>query len=93
MLPEFGSQVFLLLFEPNDEILRNLAERYIIDDLARWEPRVRVTGVRTRTFDDENGLSILIDYEILAIALADAVTLVFRREGGGGAALGAGTGV
>ena len=89
MLPEFGSRLWKLVFDQNDAISRRLAQRYIIDDLGRWEPRVRVTAVRADT--DEHRLQILVDYEIVSISVQDAVTLVFRREEqAGGAPRGSG---
>lgn len=83
MLPEFGSNVHLLVFEPNDQILRSLVERYITDDLARWEPRIRLLSIRTLTFDNEHALQVHLEYEIISVGVEDAVTLVFRSESQG----------
>ena len=57
---------------------RGLVTRYIIDDLGRWEPRIRVLNVRTLVNDTR--LEVSIDYEILSLSVEDAVTLVFRRS-------------
>ena len=43
--PEYGSDLPSLLFEPNDEILQDLAFVAITESIARFEPRIRVTGV------------------------------------------------
>lgn len=40
MLPEFGSKVRELLFEPLDQATLALMRTYIIDDIKRWEDRV-----------------------------------------------------
>lgn len=42
---EFGSLLYLLRHRNNDATTRELARVYVADALARWEPRVRVTGV------------------------------------------------
>lgn len=60
MLPEFGSNLHTLLFEPNDEIL----QQQVIDEtrgaLARWDPNLRVVGVFPDIRDDQ--VKILIDF-------------------------------
>lgn len=45
MLPEFGTPLRKLFFEPNDTILEEEAKRMIAQSLAAWEPRVEVTGI------------------------------------------------
>lgn len=41
---KFGSRLFLLRHRKPDVTTRELARIYAIDALARWEPRVSVTG-------------------------------------------------
>ena len=50
-LPEFGSRLHELVFEPNDEIVADLAKLYICDALAKWEKRITVTDVYVRAND------------------------------------------
>lgn len=65
MLPEFGSRLTELVFEPNDEMLEDIAKAYIADALVRWEPRVRVARVDIyRDGFNENALIVSIDYAI-----------------------------
>ena len=45
MLPEFGSRLRDLLFEPNNAVLKALARVYVIDAIKRWEKRVMVKEV------------------------------------------------
>lgn len=42
---EFGSLLYLLRHREIDETTQELARVYVAQALARWEPRVRVTGV------------------------------------------------
>lgn len=40
MLPEYGSRLHELIFEPNDEFLVATMRRFIVDALEIWEKRV-----------------------------------------------------
>lgn len=50
--PNLGSFVQWLLFEPNDEITRNLIRYYTIKDITDQEPRVNVLACFTQEADD-----------------------------------------
>ena len=78
--PEFGCQIHDLLFAPNDATTAGLAEYYVQEALARWEPRIRVLAVRaipdpSPLPDAQGRLLITIDYEIKASL--DRRSLVF----------------
>jgi len=45
MLPEFGSYLKNLVFEPNDAVLEGLAKIYVKEALEKWEDRVEFTGL------------------------------------------------
>lgn len=45
MLPEYGTPLRRLFFEPNDTLLENQAKRMIADSLKQWEPRVEITNI------------------------------------------------
>lgn len=40
MRPEFGSDLHRLAFQPNDAATAGHARRYVMDAIARWEPRI-----------------------------------------------------
>jgi len=58
-LPDFGSLLCTLIFEPNDEISRTIAEETIREALTKWEPRVQLVGVQVTS--DENTMRISVD--------------------------------
>jgi phage baseplate assembly protein W len=60
MLPEFGSNLPLLVFEPNDELLVREVQEETAAALQRWDPNIVVVGVAPETQDDS--LKIFIDY-------------------------------
>lgn len=45
MLPNFGTPLRKLFFEPNDAMLENDARKMIGDALSQWEPRVEITNI------------------------------------------------
>lgn len=46
MLPEFGSRLKELVFEPNDEVLEDLLDTFIYEAIRDWEKRVEYVGCR-----------------------------------------------
>jgi phage baseplate assembly protein W len=65
MRPTFGCQIHDLVFAPNDATTAGLAEYYVREALAMWEPRIRLRSILV-TPDPElpERLMISIDYEI-----------------------------
>lgn len=45
MLPNFGTPLKKLFFEPNDDIIVNTAKQMIIDSIKTWEPRVAISAI------------------------------------------------
>jgi len=67
MRPEFGSDLFTLVFAPNDASTGGLARRYVMESLTRWEPRIEVMEVTAQPDPaDSSRLLIDIKYRILA---------------------------
>lgn len=80
-VPDFGSRLWSLVFEPNDTVTEQLADRYVREALKTWEPRVRV--VKVDYFPDqreENVLRIRITYIILRISEIMSLTLDISRD-------------
>jgi hypothetical protein len=68
MLPEFGSRLRELLFEPNNAVLKALARVYVIDAIKRWEKRVIVKEVYIDDSPynlDQGLLNIHINYVVI----------------------------
>ena len=67
MLPEYGSRLPELVFEPLDDVLHSLLQFHTVEALARWEKRIEITGVVTiddPELRDQNQISIMIEYYI-----------------------------
>lgn len=79
-VPDFGSRLRELLFEPNDLVLNTLAQEYIRTALGRWEPRVAVLNVQTS--NEEHVLTIIVQYVIVRINRVIELPLQFSRDTG-----------
>lgn len=61
--PEFGSNLFTLIFEPNDKITKDLCYYYTKVALDRWEKRITVSSVDfVYNPEDEHFMGIYINY-------------------------------
>lgn len=74
----FGSNVHLLLFEPNDTVLLNLLEYFIEDAIDTWEKRVQYEDVEFTQLPDR--IECLISYRIKASNAVDTLIFPFYRE-------------
>jgi len=82
-LREYGSDIHLLKFEPNDDILRSLLVTLSADAIFIWEKRVRLLSVAFQD-DEENPkvdqINMQIKYEILGSNEIDSFIFPFYRE-------------
>lgn len=76
MRPEFGSDLHLLTFAPNDATTVGQADYYVRQALARWEPRITVEGVKVSWSGMHLGM-MMIEIEYLVKATNDRRNLVF----------------
>ena len=81
--PEFGSRLYQLVFEPNDEILKRLLIHYTVEALRRWERRIQITQVYIIEdyYSDQNTLGIHIQYTIRNSHVEGSYVYPFVREG------------
>jgi len=59
----FGSRIYEVLEEPNDDILVNLIRRFVIDAITQWEKRVELKSLTIERVSSEN-VSIELVYNI-----------------------------
>lgn len=62
--PKMGSQVPYLVFEPNDEVTRNLIRYFSNKDLSEQEPRIVVYAVFTEQPDDHT-VVVTVGFQIV----------------------------
>lgn len=78
-LAEFGSRIEELLEEPNDEILRNLINTFVIDAVTKWEKRVSTISTSIDSISDEQ-INIQIIYQILNSNTVDNFIYPFYKN-------------
>lgn len=69
--PNFGSDIALRVFEPNDYILKTTLKHDVSDALDRWEKRITVNDISVLNFEDDPRLEdhlvlIIISYKVNA---------------------------
>ena len=82
-LPEFGSRLPELVFQPNDVVFRALARQYIVDAVRRWEKRVVIEGVEFSDdplVTDRNVALIKLTYRIIGMQVRGNLVYPFARE-------------
>ena len=78
MRPEYGSRLYLILFQPNDDIVSDLGKLYIQECIRDNEKRVAYVNAKfTRT---NNGASFVITYRVLASNELGVLTYPFNRN-------------
>ncbi len=58
MLPDFGTPLRRLFFEPNDQIIVTEARQMIIDSVRKWEPRIIIENIEVSTQMDSSNLNV-----------------------------------
>jgi uncharacterized protein len=80
MLPDFGSRLNEIPFEPNDEVTNALIERYVVDAISRWEPRAAVLDTTITNTDDQVyvRIKVRVNLETFSVdfALDESLALV-----------------
>ena len=64
-LLEFGSRLKELVFEPNDDVLKNLAKVYVADAIRSWEKRVILKEIDINSDPDGHLFNIGIFYTVI----------------------------
>jgi phage baseplate assembly protein W len=74
-LPEFGTSLHSLLFEPMDNITRKIAQNIVTEDIQRWEPRVTLLSSEVTSDTDQGILYIKVRYLINVTGDSDEASL------------------
>ena len=83
MVPEFGSDLYKLIFEPNTAIFRDLADFYVRQALAKWEKRIQVLKVNVKVIEYDNVVPIEIYYRVVNTNMTSTYVFPFNvnKEG------------
>lgn len=81
MLPEFGSRLHELVFEPNDSLLYGLLRHEVIDAMEEWEPRIIITNVDCGPDETDGHLVLIrINYRLISSQVEGNLVYPFYRE-------------
>lgn len=61
-IPDFGSRLYEVIYEPNDMIAKDLAIQYTTEAIRNWEKRIELDSVEIGEIDDDNIVPISIFY-------------------------------
>ena len=83
MRPDYGCQLYRLVFSPNDETTAGLAIHYVRQALDLWEPRVDVLRLDAeRDAEEPEKLLISLEYRIRSTQQMDTTTFAINLSGG-----------
>lgn len=80
MLGEFGSRLQELIEEPDDQILHNLINTFVVDAVTQWEKRVSTISTEIVSSDDIGLINISITYRVINSNTPDNFIFPFYKE-------------
>lgn len=78
-LPEFGSSLKDLIFEPINDYLLNQITSRLRDEIEIWDNRVIVTGINVNTDPDRNAVKITVMFNIRSYAESFTTVVTVTR--------------
>lgn len=77
MLPEFGSSLEQLLFEPIDNDTAKRIGSIILDEIDYWEPRINILNIEVIADEEKSSYEINIVYDIKTVEMSsDKISFV-----------------
>lgn len=84
MRPDYGCDLFKLVFAPGDNTTAGLAIHYVREALARWEPRIDIAELDANVNPDHpTRLDILLQYRLRMTRQWDQAGLTLNLQTGG----------
>lgn len=88
MNPTFGSRLWKIVFEPNDDFLPEKVSKIVKEDIMQWIPGVTVNSVSVKTFEDDQStnlkdiykLYIVVAFTVDAIKQSDVVEILLNSN-------------
>lgn len=83
MRPDYGCELYRLIFSPNDGTTAGLAIHYVRRALERWEPRIDILQIdANRNLAQAELLDILLVYRVRATQVRETLQFSLRLSGG-----------
>jgi uncharacterized protein len=82
MRPDYGCDLYRLIFSPNDDTTAGLAIHYVRQAIERWEPRAAIEFLDAfPNREDRARLDILLEYRLLATQAIDSLSFSVNLAG------------
>jgi phage baseplate assembly protein W len=82
MRPDYGCDVYQLIFAPNDDTTAALAIYYVRRALERWEPRIEIVKLdANRAVEEPSVLVITLGYRVRATRAVEQIELTLNLAG------------
>jgi phage baseplate assembly protein W len=82
MRPDYGCDLYRLIFSPNDDTTAGLAIHYVKQAIDRWEPRVVIEFLDAfPNREDRARLDILLEYRLRATQATDSLSFSVNLAG------------
>jgi len=79
--PEFGSQIYALLFEPITVDLKQKLEKGILDDVNFWLPYIIIDEVNVSPDEDRNFVGISLNFRVTEQGANEQIILYVDSAG------------
>lgn len=78
MLPEFGSDVQKLLFEPLDEITARRIGENILNSVGMWEDRIEILGLHVHVNEDNNRYDCHLSFTLRGAQIEESIDFILK---------------
>jgi phage baseplate assembly protein W len=78
--PDLGSNLDNILFENMGPVSAGILEKEILNLIANYEPRAKLTTVSVNPSPDKNGYYVTLSYYLVNATLPTTVTLLLERD-------------
>jgi len=78
MLPEFGSDIHKLLFEPLDEITAHRIGENILNAIKMWEDRIDIIGFHVHANEDNNQYECHLSFTLKGAEIEEAIDFILK---------------
>lgn len=83
MRPDYGCDLYRLIFSPNDNTTAGLAIHYVKQAINRWEPRVEIEYLDAFPSEEDRArLDIALEYRLRATQTAETLSFSVNLAGG-----------
>jgi phage baseplate assembly protein W len=82
MRPDYGCELYRLIFSPNDDTTAGLAIHYVQKAIKRWEPRAKIEFLDAApNAQDRARLDILLEYRLVATQALETLSFSVNLAG------------